>query len=1261
MKRTATPIENEEKTKKSKQVSYKHLSVNFTGIRDGETLIGCNPLQTSDVEMEVKTVQLYHPIDECPTTLVRDRFKAVEFFAKMSLQEREAWLAENRRSYVTNKENHLHDPMNTLRVRFTRIQSDHFLEKIGEEGVAMLLAREDYIPLTEVYKLFEPKDKVTRANRYSLVLRPQNWCVKPACVKITSYLGGNVLCLGPESDEMLVDTSKSLVTLNPAKETLLRIDDFLTHKCAIVYPTYPALKKDALFQLVEELLDNKAETDQVEEIRELLSPFTPSLLKSLLQKIIRTQCDAIIAPDGQEYAVRPVLLTCLVTLMLHAGSFNPNKQRFVSGLESALKRLAIIICEDSSIQDTNTIALLLACAFIRQQDRRWVPSLAHVKRFFKAALEAHNSDTVYEYKTDKQLFVRHDEPNRKWTEFELCSVILEKLGGMSGDINFLSYLAYNPDGVVRHVHKRVTGIKIPLIHCIDQHSYTNLAHFMSYVDGMPTNTVAPFKELFSRIWESVGSVNGRKDPQRALTMEDDPFVKEVRAAQARIYIQKFCQDENPMVVEEDVDGVETLDFSHTLAPSWLSGLVGPIKVRIGKPKDITDVIVVLRTDDITEMVTIRNPKNARSSNANTVAVDLTPEEKEDAIERAKNLLRKGYPLTHVPPLLPHFKGAKIYLADDREGTKYFIAFADAPNKLVDWDDAIKQERTFPTFEYMGDCQTDAYTAWIDGALTDKSGKVARNADEQFGHVLKRYSLVVLKRLYNYLANCHPTIRLYDISRDGSATKNDVSVTDIGVNHILCAICTLYPACLELGKSTFRVKYGPLLWSIRTRIKAHIDATTPLVVIGAKYWDPVPGDAKSKLYSHQESSVSEMLANGNRAHELYLEVGMGKTAIFMTYMQRLIEKRKMPTYCIYTGPSSALGNARSEFDRFGIPYCDVVTKKKKHANYTDADLVPFKINIIEHDQMRRPGVYVQLKQHAGDMLFIIDEFHRTTCDSTIRSSIALEIARLSAFFIAMTGTIVRNDNPADLISWLELIVEFFVDQHNYLSAFAALISRKASTGVIVNRLDIACEFTPIEQCAYDAIVPPQLGGTAKELNFRAALKICYEAVNRSLVTKAVEYVCKKSEIILVLAQNKAHQERLRDLIIEESRTQSKPITEDEIFLISNGNTITLKPETKTNIRVVITTLMHVCGFTLTKIHTVLLSIYPSNESTRNQFDGRVDRIGQPSPEVDMFTFHCGILSYMAENYKRARTFAAALKEFADNVGLDYRTLMSNMTC
>lgn len=1263
MKRTASEdVKDKTPTKKSKAVKkMSNLSINYTGVRDGETIIGCNFNQTSGVEMIVKG-DTYHPIDECSTNIVRDQFKQFEFFSKMSLAEREKWLVDNRRSYRSSKENHMYDPQNNLKVKFTKIQSPHFFERLGPEGVALLLAKEDYTPMAEVYELFKPKDKVTKANRHNLIFRPENFQIKPKEKVVDSFENGTIIRLSSPDCSLSIDNSKKKFKLDLSREFIITPCAYLS-KFAVVYSENPPLIKDDLYELAAKYLSEE-EIKECLTIKKLIKPFPPSLLKSLLQKIIRTKCD-IVTHDDEEYAAKPFLFTCFITLMTHAGSFNTNKQRFVTGLESALKRLAIIICEDTWIEDIDCVSLLLAGALVRQQNRAWVPTMIQIKRIFDSLLAAFESFKMYEYKTDKRHMVKPIGTEEKPDPYVINFLLLDAIGSMTGDINFYSHLA-SVERVVRDYtppsKKARDPVKIPLIHCIDQHSYTSISHFMSFNKHDEINAAAPFKELFSRIWDKVGSINGRRDASRMLTMEAEGFVKETRFAQQCIYRQKFG-DNN--VIEIDDVPTSFFEFSYTIDVSWLTGLVGPLEVKFGKPS--TRAIVVIRTDDYLEMVTIRNPKSSRSNTNKTESADLSPEDKELAVEAAKKLLRAGYPLKHVPQALDLFKGAVVRLVDnvENDAEKKFVVKLRGSEEEVDWEEAVKIKASFPEFEYDGDARIDLYSKWLDMALSNKAleaGGVARDGADIFGRVLARFPMDVIKRLYMYLANYRPVIKLYDISRDGSSTKLDVALLDIGVNHILCAICALFPACLSISNNAFDVKYGPLLWQVRDLIKERIDkardaACSAVPVKGEKYWAPIPGDPEKPLFDHQQDSVDEMIKKNKankRGHEIWIDMGLGKTAIMMTYMAHLVKNRRMPKYCVYTcPPSGAIKNAKSEFDRFGIPYRDVCTKNKS-GKFTDAPLEPYMINIVAHDHMRRTAVRAQLKKHACDMLFLVDEFHLCTTGDTIRSSIALEISRLSADFIAATGTIVRNDNPSDLIEWLEQITCFHVSAYNYLCAFGALVSKKASTGVIVERVDIMCDFTPEEEKDYNLSVPARLGGTSADLNFRAAIKACYLATDREMVRQITYYVRKEKEIVFVLAQSIAHQERLKELIIEGGK-----IRESQIFLINKDQSVILKPETKTKYKVVITTLSHVCGYTLTKCRVSIASVYPSNESSRNQYEGRTNRIGQPSKEVKMITVHCGILSYLLAHYQKARSFAAALKEFATEIGVDYKTMITDV--
>lgn len=1255
MKRTVAAPEKNKVTKKAK--TFAKLSVNYTGIRDSETLVGCNYNQTDGVEMKVRAALPYYPIDECPPNVVRDQLKSLEFFSKMTFEERTKWLNDNRKSYKSAVENHLQDPHNSLSVKFTKIQCKHFIEKLGEEVIASLIAKEEYIPMREVYDLFKPKDKVTKANRHTLVFRPENFKVKPAQAKRASFQSGHVFRLFA-NQPFSHTKEEAKVTIDVEKESICVVSDFLSEKTCILYTEKPpALEKSCLIEEAAKLL-SESERAEMPLIEAIIKPFQPSLLKSLLQKIIRTRCAAIIQ-DQVEYSVKPFLLVSLSLLMLHPGSYNLNKQRFVSGLESALKRLAIIICEDSYIKDSSTLTLLLAGALVRQRDRSWAPSMNHVTRIFEAALEALESRRMFEYETGTPYYVGalFNDAKRPPTDFVFNAIILEKLGSMTGDINLFGYLAVLGQVIIDRPAKP-SRIVMPLVHCIDQHSYTSIAHFMPFDENAHHDPVAPFKALFSQLWQNVGSKNGRRDDFD----ENEPFVKEVRMAQNLIYCQRF--KEKLDLTEEATD--ERYEFSHKIDVSWIAGLVGPISVKLASG---TKTIVVIRVDDVMAMSTIRNPKNARSGSANDIAVDLTAEEKEESIEVAKKLLRAGYPLTHVPGALEQFKGARVRLVDQDVASdaekKYVIQLKDGQDE-IDWDDAIAIKASIPVFIYDGDGENDRAQDWLSTAVSVKSSSIAHSAFEIFSKILDRYPLGVIKRLLMYLSNYRPSIKLYDISRDGSATKLDVSLSDIGVNHILCAICTLFPACLELNLcGDFSVKYGPLLWSIRERIKERVDEASIRVDNGnqAEYWAEIPGDPNHALFDHQQDSVNEMIKKNQRnkrGHELFQTVGTGKTAILMSFMQYLVKNRRMCTYCVYSSPPNATVNAKSEFDRFGIPYVDMVTqstKPKKDGKYKDAELVPFVINIIAHDQMRRDAVHAQLKHHAADMLFIVDEFHLATSTTTIRSSIALEISKNAFEFVALTGTIIRNDNPSDLIQWLEQIVEFYVNCHNYLVAFGALVSRKVNTGVHVKLKEIMCEMSADEEVVYNKTVPARLGGNAEMFNFRAAIKLCYDAVNREMVHQIKHHVLKKKEIVFVLAQNNAHQESLRDQIIEASKGK---IREKHIFLIDKENSIVLKPETKTKIKVVITTLLRVTGYTLTKCHTSIGSVYPSNESSRSQYEGRTNRIGQPEKEVKIITIHCGVLSYMNEHYKRSRSFSEALKEFAAHTGLDYRALISDIS-
>jgi hypothetical protein len=105
--------------------------------------------------------------------------------------------------------------------------------------------------------------------------------------------------------------------------------------------------------------------------------FTMSAYKSLLQKIIRFSPEYIELGDNKSnIESESVLIACLGKLASHPGAFIPDIQRYVSGLESMFKRLAVTIYEDSNILSTSYSDLfsMLVSSLLSQRVKSWRPS-----------------------------------------------------------------------------------------------------------------------------------------------------------------------------------------------------------------------------------------------------------------------------------------------------------------------------------------------------------------------------------------------------------------------------------------------------------------------------------------------------------------------------------------------------------------------------------------------------------------------------------------------------------------------------------------------------------------------------------------------------------------------------------------------------------------------------------------------------------------------------------------------------------------------
>jgi len=64
--------------------------------------------------------------------------------------------------------------------------------------------------------------------------------------------------------------------------------------------------------------------------------------------------------------------------------------------------------------------------------------------------------------------------------------------------------------------------------------------------------------------------------------------------------------------------------------------------------------------------------------------------------------------------------------------------------------------------------------------------------------------------------------------------------------------------------------------------------------------------------------------------------------------------------------------------------------------------------------------------------------------------------------------------------------------------------------------------------------------------------------------------------------------------------------------------------------------------------MITSVYPSNNATREQLRGRINRVGQKTEPLLYYTTHIGILTNIMENHNSAKSLSAALQEVAEKV-------------
>lgn len=908
----------------------------------------------------------------------------------------------------------------------------------------------------------------------------------------------------------------------------------------------------------------------VSDCVELVSWMTPGQLKSLLQKVIRQGSDTMYLPDSKPVSSDRLLVATWLRLLCHAGGLVPDLQCFVTGAESAMKRAVVSICEDGYVANTRPLALMMIWGSIIQGGTTVLPSTAVLREFIAVLMTARAERRSFQWDSHYPYITLGNIS----TPLGIVLELLHGMGSFATDIAMVASMVavngaprnlwYSEEGACRtpvYTPVQEGACRTPVYHCLDHHCNPEIGYL---IPALPQEWHYDYSNLFSEIFTTVTGVNPRRtlhceltrDGTRTITGANHDRVAMIRKAQRELW-QWLAHNTGP--VYEPVITTETVRYQYYRTMEWLPAYIGVIDYTVNG----MDYLVTMRSDG--DWMIMRKPKRGQKTTVEDSQVD--PQARDWIEQQLNQQLAVGVWCTD--PVSGD--NMTIQLRDDG----YYI------NGLA-WHDATTITVT---------------CAPLPTTLSQLMCDVA----------------VVRRALGTILSRITPVLTMNKISREGHGQDFVVRRIDSEVYRLMCRLAQHYPTLLQhTAVTSWKVLNHAGVLLLVDALRAIIAPTTHAVT-------PPPNPDTRVLYQHQRQAVDDML-KAPRGSIIWINVGMGKTLMVMTYLRELT----IPVeYVVYTLPRSAMETVTHEIMRTGYRV-HVLTSR----DYTPVTLAQGVINLIEHDQLRS----TDLTPYMATSLMVVDEFHKTL-NHTQRTSMAQELASLALRFVAMSGTIADSDNLDDLTRWLSMVVPYPVNGRMSWVALNSMISKVATTGVWCQRHHV-----PVTQQMppqYYELVSPVLGGTntrSTAADFSKAVAMCYDMCLPVMVDATMSMIA-SGRAVFVVTNDNAMLRTVYDMLL------TRGLRPEQIALMTSGHGY-LPPDHTGPEVVALTTVHHSTGYTITKMSVMITSVFFTGQNTRSQLEGRINRIGQPR-SIDIIVVYAGLLQKILTRYENARSLAEAL--------------------
>lgn len=1203
-----------EKLRKKAEKWVTNMPVDITGARAGELILGItNVTKNALFKIESGIVlanrarlsEIWIYPDLYQTFM--DKLQMFDFFKNLNYEQRALWLIEHSQQKSIDIAEIKDVTLSILNI------GDSNISKLSTEQIRELTSDPHKIwsPMT-IRNMF-PRKPGSRAVRQTLFFLREYWRIDVTLRQKKSHNGLTInLLTGQVSDGAQVTDDYDIIVVKNVNNNDIGF---------IVSNNTQPIEETRVYSLILKRFPNNSIED-INHIIESTKNFTPAAYKSLMQKINRFRPKYVKFGDKQ-FDAGLSFLTSLALLLLNPGSFVPDIQRFVTGMESFCKRLAVTIVEDSYIIPNIQYELvtLLGSAFLIQQVKGWKPTITMIDIWFNIALNSLYSDLRFYYDVSAGMILPDYKLNPSNTNLENISALLTMIRSFSGDIAMTRSIARNNGSFLEPTNTIRPDI-MPLEHCVDQHWAPEIGYYYNpeVLDLYPSRINRTYSKLFEDLFIRVTGVNSRKE-----SLVDDDFLRQTRLAQNLTLLSK--QSEQLIL---NTLNIESVSFPFEISSSWIAGMMGAIDIS-GRP----EALVTLKPDDLYQKVAIQKPSR------NMKEIQLSDERLEKVLSTADNMLEKGVPLNKSRPPISFFNKSKLIYKHD----KYMVNVNNVNYEL----DNIKNFNV-----EISHVETVPLT--IHNTMMYIGNGIVENASGELELLVKNTSLSTLQRVLTYLSGFKSNVKMNKISRDGSGSELTITKDDTAAFHFLLKLSLIYPLALrkKLYRSIeFEVIFGPLLWSITNYIKIVVAGN---INYNGLQWGLIEDETRRSPWVHQTDSLLEMENRnqmGERGHFLWIPVGLGKTWIVLSYLKYLQSINKLPDHVIYTLPDSAIKSIIQEIRYFGFKVellypLTTVKVDKDIEPLVNRNCLPrkFHISLIEHDHLRRcPD---NLLSVASNSVLIVDEVHLTLND-TQRTSMALQLSHLSQDFIVLTGTPVIDTKIHKLINWLEQIVDFEVNDNNFWVAANSMIAKKINTGVIVHRVEIGAPFTTTEQDEYIKLVSPSHGGIntyTSVQSYQQAAKLSYEAITRGLIYQTLQEIQTGNRVFLI-AKDLHHQSELQQLLVQNG------VANSDIFLIQRGKSLFLTDESVTSgqtldYKVVIAPVRLSTGYTVTRMNVMITGVYPVNNAVREQIEGRINRISQKNKEITIKIIHAGILTYTLKHHNDAKNLADVLQTMAKTI-------------